>query len=90
MTEQITSHDVRESSSDTQATSILVNKIQRMAQATHCEHLPWHGFDLYELTFPWDNPGQRLPLEMILMTTLSGGGREMQAMPWHRLQSQRT
>lgn len=56
-----------------------------MAQATHCEHLPWHGFYLYELTFPWDNPGQRLPLEMILMTTLSGGGREMQAMPCHAI-----
>lgn len=51
-----------------------------MAQATHCEHLP----------LAWDSAGQRLSLEMILMTTLSGGGREMQAMLCHGLQSQRT
>lgn len=66
------------------------NKIQRMAPATHCEHLPWHSFGLCELALPWDNAGQRPSLEMVLMMTLSGGGREMQAMLCHGLQSQRT
>lgn len=61
-----------------------------MAQAIHSEHLPWQDLGLYELAVPWDHTGHRLPLEMILMTALSGGRRETQAMLCHGLQSQRT